>query len=641
MAASAGAIRAGLAYVELSIRNTQLLTGLQASSRKLQAWGAGLMGLGARFSALGALVTTPLLGLAETAAKKGADILRLSERTGTSVEALSALGYAADQAGIDMDSLGTALVRMERFLAQAATSPQAQKALQQLGISLSDLQQLTPEEQFKVFADSLASISDPAQRAAAAIQIFGRNGAQLLPLLRQGAAGIREQEQAAQEMGFTKTTTGAQEALAFVQAQERLWKTFKGAGGALGSALLPPLTSVLQILLPLIKSFRDWVRAHREAAVVAVALGGALLGVGVALTYLGSTVSLVGVALGGVYRVLTLASTGFGLLGAMIGWLPGPLTLLALAAAAVGGYFLASSGQAGQAFTFIKERLGEVATTASQTWQGIRDAIAGGDLGAALQVLWAGVKLGWLQLTRELQDVWDNALAAIQSGWAYTAAYLQMGWVTLQGFWNSFCDFAKEAWTNVTNVWTAMVDSMGTRFQTMITAMAGLWLGIVSKIWEAMRPLLGAALGGPAGLALAPQMQAAFEATGAERKQLDEQLQNELAAIEARRQAAPQANRAREEQAKAELDAALEAAKAAKERAALKPERPPLSELSVDMPELIRRVAVAGTFNVTRAYGFGVGQSLQERTAKASEETARNTRELLDQAQQNNLLFGD
>mgnify|MGYP000541239099 CR=1 FL=1 len=44
-----------------------------------------------------------------------------------------------------------------------------------------------------------------------------------------------------------------------------------------------------------------------------------------------------------------------------------------------------------------------------------------------------------------------------------------------------------------------------------------------------------------------------------------------------------------------------------------------------------RAVDVSGTFNATAAAGLGVGANVLERSAKAGEETARNTREMLSE----------
>ena len=52
-----------------------------------------------------------------------------------------------------------------------------------------------------------------------------------------------------------------------------------------------------------------------------------------------------------------------------------------------------------------------------------------------------------------------------------------------------------------------------------------------------------------------------------------------------------------------------------------------------------KTIGVKGTFNAAAAAGLGAGGSA-ERTAKATEETARNTKRLLGEARQGGLTFG-
>ena len=59
-----------------------------------------------------------------------------------------------------------------------------------LGISVSDLQGISPEQQFQLFANALADVDDASTRAALAQDVFGRAGTELLPLFTQGEQGM-------------------------------------------------------------------------------------------------------------------------------------------------------------------------------------------------------------------------------------------------------------------------------------------------------------------------------------------------------------------------------------------------------------------------------------------------------------------
>ena len=98
---------------------------------------------------LGAGIVTPLAGAAKVFADMGSDMVDMSQRTGVSVEALSELGFAAEQSGADMGTLEGSLKKMQKMLFEAASGSQAaQETLPSLGLSASQLSKLSPVEPF-------------------------------------------------------------------------------------------------------------------------------------------------------------------------------------------------------------------------------------------------------------------------------------------------------------------------------------------------------------------------------------------------------------------------------------------------------------------------------------------------------------
>lgn len=64
--ASAGAIRAGKAFIELFADTSKLSAGLRRASADIKRWGASISSLGNKFSALGAGITAPILAAAKS-----------------------------------------------------------------------------------------------------------------------------------------------------------------------------------------------------------------------------------------------------------------------------------------------------------------------------------------------------------------------------------------------------------------------------------------------------------------------------------------------------------------------------------------------------------------------------------------------
>ena len=114
----------------------------------------------------------------------GGELTDLSSRTGETAGNLLVLQRAFENTGVNADKVGPSLNKLQKFMAEAAAGGAEQTAtLTALGISMSDLAGKTPSEQMQILASKIGSISDPAERARAAMDVFGKSGGELLPLL--------------------------------------------------------------------------------------------------------------------------------------------------------------------------------------------------------------------------------------------------------------------------------------------------------------------------------------------------------------------------------------------------------------------------------------------------------------------------
>lgn len=111
---------------------------------------------------------------------------KLADSLGVSYGELRALQIAADLAGTSSETLATAFTRAQVTISKAAGgSNEAKAALASLGLSVDDLAKKGSTEQFSAIAQAINGIENPAQRAAAAVAVFGKAGAQLLPAFRE------------------------------------------------------------------------------------------------------------------------------------------------------------------------------------------------------------------------------------------------------------------------------------------------------------------------------------------------------------------------------------------------------------------------------------------------------------------------
>lgn len=159
-----------------SLENGPAPTGFGSIGTLLSSFtgGAFVGGAAAVGLALGSM-TRDALSLADS-------LVKLSDRTGISTTALQRLGAIATPSGNSLDEIAVAVNRFQKNLESGDQAASA--AIARIGLSVSQLKALSPDEQFIAIAKGIQSIQDPAQQTLVAMELFGRGGAAILPTLK-------------------------------------------------------------------------------------------------------------------------------------------------------------------------------------------------------------------------------------------------------------------------------------------------------------------------------------------------------------------------------------------------------------------------------------------------------------------------
>jgi len=165
-------------------------TSVKASFGSMVKAGAALaIGFGAIKAAAAAISGT--LGTFKDALDLGGTMQDLSAQTGETAGNLMILRRAFDNSGVGADKVGTSINKLQKFMDAAAQGGEKQtEVLGRLGLTMADMAGKTPTEQMAILADRLNGVSDDGTRAALAIQIFGKSGGLLLPLMKDFSGGI-------------------------------------------------------------------------------------------------------------------------------------------------------------------------------------------------------------------------------------------------------------------------------------------------------------------------------------------------------------------------------------------------------------------------------------------------------------------
>lgn len=196
----------------------------------------------------------------DTTAEFGKQLEITGQKTGMATEALSALDYAADLSDVTVEQLNIALQRLAKNMeaTEKGTGP-AKDAFAALDISVVDVTgHLRPMHDVLLeLATRFADMEDGAGKTALAIDIFGRSGANLIPLLNQGAQGITELEQKARELGVTMGDTGVETAGRYTDAMKEFHQVINAFERSVALAVIPTIVDWIKAGETLVRHISD------------------------------------------------------------------------------------------------------------------------------------------------------------------------------------------------------------------------------------------------------------------------------------------------------------------------------------------------------------------------------------------------
>lgn len=183
----------------------------------------------------------------------------LAQRIGMGVESLQSLQVAAKLGGVD--DITAHLQKMTIAMGNAASSGKTE-AFTALGLDFQTLQGMAPEDQFREIAAAIAKLPTEAERAAAAMKIFGKSGIELLPMFNQNLA---EAETRARRLGIVLSEDQVNAIGGMNDSLDMVKKTFDGIIGQVVSYLAPAVQAVADEFLLFVENFEGGGSGMAEA----------------------------------------------------------------------------------------------------------------------------------------------------------------------------------------------------------------------------------------------------------------------------------------------------------------------------------------------------------------------------------------
>jgi len=212
--------------------------------------GVGVLAVGSAATA----VTGALVSVASSTASAADAIDEGSQKLGMTTEGYQEWSYILDQNGMDIDSFGTSMKGMVTTMTDG--SLESSGALDTLGLSLTDLQGMSQEDALEAVVAKFQELPEGADKSALAIDVFGKSGMDMLPVLDQTAGSLDDMKQTAHDYGMVMSDEAVTAGAELGDSLDALKMAGSGMMNSLGSAIVPLVQSVVDIItanLPMIQ----------------------------------------------------------------------------------------------------------------------------------------------------------------------------------------------------------------------------------------------------------------------------------------------------------------------------------------------------------------------------------------------------
>ena len=481
-----------------------------------------------------AAVGGSILAVGKSTADYAGDMYDMARGAGIGVEAFQKLAYAGRMSGVETEKLSASLVKFDRMVAEATGGNKTyMQTFEDLGIKIKDsagnLRQ--PNEIFEDVADIFHNTEDGIGKTALAVELFGKSGADLIPMLNDGKAGLKAFYAEAERLGLALSNEMIAKGDAFSDQLENIGEQVKGVKLQLGAALIPALSAATEKISKVIDKITKWVQENPELAAtignIAMTTGKWIAILGTAAIAIGSVAFII-LQFRKAFRAMSDAVTiGISIFKNIKNTflvvdkaMKGYTKTQKLATVATKLFNKALKANPILTIISLIIALGDVVYSVIKNWDKIAawfkklwDAIVG-----IFKAAWEAIKKVWSTVTGWFSNLWGGIKAGAGKAWEGIKNTINKAREGVQKAWGSVKGWFSNLWGNVksgiSNAWGGIKDwfsnlqpvewmrgaweNVGTFFENLgprfyewgKNLLQGLWNGITSmvdKIVEGMK----------------------------------------------------------------------------------------------------------------------------------------------------------
>jgi len=524
-------------------KTTRKLSRAAREARRLRRDMRGLM-FAAKATATALVASRALRWLTTDYASAADAAAKFAKATGVGVETYQALVHAVQLSGGDARDLQKGLMQIGKRARDASLGmKETADAFREIGINVRDGQGDLKRQDILLLemADRFKAMPDGSRKTALAMEIFGRSGAKLIPMLNAGSKGIRDMMAEARRLGIVMTKEQAAAAENFQDEMLRTKGAIQGVRNIIAAKLLPTLTRHLRAFTRWAQQGDNIRRMLMRLTMAAKIAGGALAAMAVRRVWSGLAkgVSVLWRMARALRRVAAMSALANLRTTAMIAALVMiPLLIQDLWAWSQGGHDTIVGrlfGNSGPAVAEARQAFADIGAAAAELWASIKPALVEfwPPFRAAVSGLWKLIKpaLPWIariigfaiflslkaityiikgivwlvrhlislfewlghvgaRAARWIGDAWSSITGAISRAWQWLSDLLTGIWQGLRDIWNTIWSGATRAavWVvqALANAWHAVADAARAAYKWTKKAIDAT-IGRLSKIAGKLR----------------------------------------------------------------------------------------------------------------------------------------------------------
>lgn len=434
------------------------------------------------------IATVKKIGDAFVAMGEKADAIdESSQKLGLSKKAYQEWGYVLSQNGGNIESFGVGMKTLQNAMAQGTKA--TEEAFSKLGLSSDKLKKMSPEDALSATIKALQEMPAGAEKTALAMDLFGKQGMELMPTLNQTADATDALKKRAHDLGLVLSDEAVEAGGKFADNMATLKLGLSAVGTNIIAKLMPSISKFIEKILPLADKFLPkltdafgsifesvwplvegglnlladamvWVADNIEWLIPVVgALSAALLVLNVIMN--ANPISLIIIGIAALVAGIVLLVQNF---DAVKAWLDG-----------IGAWIytnvIAPVGQ------FFSDLWSSVSQWASDTWDSIVEvwtAVAQWfmdniitPIGSAFSAFWLTISGLFSSLWEWIKGVWGNA-----STW-FNNNITQPIQKLFTDMWSAVSSAASAVWTSITS-WINGIIRLANTAITTIKSMLGL-----------------------------------------------------------------------------------------------------------------------------------------------------------------------